>query len=548
MPAVRTGPAPRRSPESAPRRPALVARSFASRRRGTAPLSQGQEGLFQVGADHLEVAQRQPLREEGAEHGLRLVAEKADAAVLQLQVADGQAGEVRLRQRPVGCEGDPLAGDSCLDLGGRRVGYHQAPVDDHDSPRQLVGLLQVMGGEDDRPALTEEFADAVKEGAPGLDVHAYGRLVQEDHLGVPTDRQGVVETLPLSTGELDHLPLGLVQEAGHLQRPGGGHGMRVVGAKEIDHLAQRQRVGHPRLLEHHAATTASPPVRGVEAEQPRRPGGGPAEAEHQADGRRLAGSVGAQNGDDLAARDGQVNAPERFDVAVTLDRCDQLDHRCQADASLRHPHPDPPRRGGGTSACQAFSRAGTRRCTSLIGIAKPTPTLPFTGLVIDSVMPISRPWVSRSAPPELPGLIAASVWIRSPPVPPALELLRCRPETMPSVSVPERPKGAPIAYTWSPTWTLSELPRLIGCRCEALTSTRSTARSALESDPRRVAAAVVPSLNETVIRWAPATTWALVTMSPLLSSTMPEPVPWADWPKRPTTSVEIVTTAGASWA
>jgi hypothetical protein len=44
-----------------------------------------------------------------------------------------------------------------------------------------------------------------------------------------------------------------------------------------------------------------------------------------------------------------------------------------------------------------------RREMALIGAASPTPT-PATAVL----MPITRPWESASAPPELPGFNAAS--------------------------------------------------------------------------------------------------------------------------------------------
>ena len=44
-----------------------------------------------------------------------------------------------------------------------------------------------------------------------------------------------------------------------------------------------------------------------------------------------------------------------------------------------------------------------------IGIAKPTPALWPTRLAIAVFMPMSLPELSQSGPPELPGLIAASI-------------------------------------------------------------------------------------------------------------------------------------------
>ena len=47
------------------------------------------------------------------------------------------------------------------------------------------------------------------------------------------------------------------------------------------------------------------------------------------------------------------------------------------------------------------------------GTAKPTPTLPPPDERIWELIPITRPRASSSGPPELPRLIAASVWIAS---------------------------------------------------------------------------------------------------------------------------------------
>ncbi|MNC98753.1 hypothetical protein D3C83_168110 [compost metagenome] len=48
-------------------------------------------------------------------------------------------------------------------------------------------------------------------------------------------------------------------------------------------------------------------------------------------------------------------------------------------------------------------------------IAKPTPMLPLLPWVaIALLMPMTSPFMLTSAPPELPGLIGASVWMASP--------------------------------------------------------------------------------------------------------------------------------------
>ena len=51
--------------------------------------------------------------------------------------------------------------------------------------------------------------------------------------------------------------------------------------------------------------------------------------------------------------------------------------------------------------------------TMVAGMAKPTPCEPPEREKIAVLMPTSRPAMSTSAPPELPGLIAASVWMKN---------------------------------------------------------------------------------------------------------------------------------------
>ena len=84
------------------------------------------------------------------------------------------------------------------------------------------------------------------------------------------------------------------------------------------------------------------------------------------------------------------------------------------------------------------------------GTAKPMPTEPPEGLKIMVLIPTMRPRESRSGPPELPGLIAASVWI-TPSISRSVNSERsgrASPETIPVVSVRSRPKGLPMANTF----------------------------------------------------------------------------------------------------
>jgi hypothetical protein len=132
------------------------------------------------------------------------------------------------------------------------------------------------------------------------------------------------------------------------------------------------------------------------------------------------------------------------------------------------------------------------------------------------LMPMTSPRTLTSGPPEFPGLIAASVWMKSwmLPWPARGSPARARPLalTMPEVTVKvsASPRGLPMASTNSPTRASSLLPRAIGGRLVA--SILTTATSVLGSAPTTFALNSRRSSRRTVTCSAPSTTWLLVRM------------------------------------
>ena len=118
-------------------------------------------------------------------------------------------------------------------------------------------------------------------------------------------------------------------------------------------------------------------------------------------------------------------------------------------------------------------------------------------VAICELTPITRPQASSSGPPELPGLIGASVWMTlSIWKPLGAWIWRPRPETMPSVAVRSRPNGLPIAIAVSPTLHVrgvGERQRLGGCgiapgRCARRRGRRRRSRRARRRRASRPAA------------------------------------------------------------
>ncbi len=159
------------------------------------------------------------------------------------------------------------------------------------------------------------------------------------------------------------------------------------------------------------------------------------------------------------------------------------------------------------------------------GMAKPMPAAasPFRpGSDAARVgIPMTSPSRSTSAPPLLPGLMAAEVWIMLgmvapvPPVPDVSLTVRPVAETIPWVTLEDSPSGEPIASTICPTCTSEESPNLAGRRPSGIRSSLMTARSCSgKDDTRRAVSGRL--LWAVVTRWrsSPPTTWALVTMCP----------------------------------
>src|SRR6478736_5667898 len=167
------------------------------------------------------------------------------------------------------------------------------------------------------------------------------------------------------------------------------------------------------------------------------------------------------------------------------------------------------------------------------------PTFAPVSPAICELTPTTSPLELSSGPPELPWLIAASVWIESLIVKLFGACIdRWRALTIPLVTVSSRPNGLPIATTPCPTATASELPSVRGCRTELGASSFSTARSVEASLPTSVALYVAPFHIFTEMDCAPSTTCSFVITWPLSSRTKPEPSAcwlcdwpnWSDWP------------------
>ena len=151
-----------------------------------------QEHVVQGRAAQRDVLHRHPLGLEpagdGAQRGDPVGDGGGDGALLgeHLGLAGGHAGERRGHPRQVGpgCghDLDLVAADGALELGGGAGGDGAAAVDDGDPVGELVGLLEVLRGQQHRRPARDQVADRGPDLVPAARVEPGGRLVEEQHL------------------------------------------------------------------------------------------------------------------------------------------------------------------------------------------------------------------------------------------------------------------------------------------------------------------------------------------------------------------------------
>ena len=97
-------------------------------------------------------------------------------------------------------EADVAAGDPALELAGGALGHEPPAVEYRDPVRELVRLVQVLRGEEDRDSAGHEVPDDLPHRAAAARVEPGGRLVEEDQAGAADQGHRQVEPAPHAPG------------------------------------------------------------------------------------------------------------------------------------------------------------------------------------------------------------------------------------------------------------------------------------------------------------------------------------------------------------
>ena len=217
-------------------------------------------------------------------------------------------------------------------LGEGAVGDDPSLVEDRDPVGELFGLVQVLRREQHGRALPGELLDAVPHLDARLRVEPGGRFVQEDHRRLADQAHRDVEAAAHASGVRRHPSVRRLGEleAGQqvvgdlpdvVQVPQPGHQHEVLAPGE-DLVHGRELPGEADGLPHVGRLRGD-----VEAIDGRRPRVGLEQRGQDLHDRGLAGTVGAEQGEDAAPRHVEVHAAQHAQLVVRLlqalntDRC-----------------------------------------------------------------------------------------------------------------------------------------------------------------------------------------------------------------------------------
>jgi len=263
----------------------------------------------------------------------------------------GISRRLGLAERPDGLHGcaqlpfvsdrefDHVTTDPVLQLLGRSLGDDLTMVDNDYVVRQLVGLFQVLGGEQEGRSLRDQLANNRPHAQTANWIKARGGFVEEQDLRPADQARRQVEPAQHPAGIRLGGPIGCVREVKPLQQfcgplSRGRLAQMVKPARHLQVFSTREIGSNGRGL---SGEANYPPDRGCLAQDVEPAHRRFAIARYQQsgqdpDGGGLTGAVGAEQAEDLAFRNREIYASQRLDVAEGFAQALHIDNRCR-----RHP-------------------------------------------------------------------------------------------------------------------------------------------------------------------------------------------------------------------
>src|SRR6185437_8310924 len=202
-----------------------------------------------------------------------------------------------------------------LELVGGALGDDAAVVEHRDAVGEIIGLIQVLGGEEDGDAVGDQPADRLPHVAAAARVQAGGRLVEEQHLRLGDQAHGQVEAPPHTAGVGGHGLAGRVDQVELLEQGGRpAPAFAPVEVVQVGHQAQVLLAGEQQVDGGELAGDADRGAHGAGLAVDVVPGDpglaavGVDERGEDLHGGGFAGPVRAEQGEDRSGRDVHVDA------------------------------------------------------------------------------------------------------------------------------------------------------------------------------------------------------------------------------------------------
>ena len=189
-----------------------------------------------------------------------------------------------------------------------------------DAVGELLRLVEIVRRQQHRLAEQAQRADHLPRSAARCRVEPGRRLVEEEEIRVADERDAEVEPALLAAGERLHARVLLRGETDELDHLVDVARLLVVAGEHAVRLAHAEVRPELGLLEHDADPLAELGARvlWVVPEHGHLAGVAPSVALEDLDRRRLAGAVRAEQAEDLALLDVEIDAAHRREIAVGL--------------------------------------------------------------------------------------------------------------------------------------------------------------------------------------------------------------------------------------
>ena len=228
-------------------------------------------------------------------------------------------------------------GQPAIEAGERVAGDDLAVVHDDDAIAEALCLLHVVRRVEQRLAAPAQLLEVVEDGVSALRIDADRRLVEEQHVGIMDERGRDVQAPLHAAAERARLVPGAIDQADEVQR-----GVDALVEQRARQAVERTEEAQVRcgaevlvdreFLRHDADATlgveavfAQLDAIGACADEHLAAVGADQSAEHR-DRRRLAGTVWAEQADDLARADGDREVGDDGAVAVRFGQASGFEH------------------------------------------------------------------------------------------------------------------------------------------------------------------------------------------------------------------------------